>query len=135
MGPAGKCHFGISTLSATCTTPLDCMTSASARVRMGLIPLEMQEKCFLYYAGETLHLHRSWTGSRIARVHFAPDGDGLRATSAEVNREPQQYTATDDAADIDHRAVGTRAGGFPTVSRRAAYCDLRSLILCSGRHA
>jgi len=34
-------------------------------------------------------------------VHFAPDGDGLRATSAEVNREPQQYTATDDAADID----------------------------------
>jgi hypothetical protein len=101
MGPAGKCHFGISTLSTTCTTPLDCMTPASARVRMGLIPLEMQEKCFLYYAGETLHLHRSWTGSRIARVHFAPDGDGLRATSAEVNREPQQYTATDDAADID----------------------------------
>ncbi|WP_313206960.1 hypothetical protein [Stenotrophomonas sp.] len=73
----------------------------SACVRRGLIPLEMEDKWFLYYAGNTLHLHRSWTGFCIARVHFVPNGDGLRATSAEVNREPQQYTATNDAADID----------------------------------
>jgi len=69
-------------------------------VRKGLIPLEMEDKWFLYYTGETLHMHRSWTGFCIARVHFVPDGDGLRATSAEVNRDPDQYTASDDQADI-----------------------------------
>lgn len=69
-------------------------------VRKGLIPLEMEDKWFLYYAGETLHLHRSWTGFCIARVHFVPDGDGLHAVSADINRDPEQYAGTDHAADI-----------------------------------
>ena len=72
----------------------------SACVRKGLIPLEMEDKWFLYFAGGTLYLHRSWTGFCIAQVQFIADGDQLRAISAEVNREPQQYTHTDDAADI-----------------------------------
>ncbi|AWH53507.1 hypothetical protein C1924_10110 [Stenotrophomonas sp. ESTM1D_MKCIP4_1] len=72
----------------------------SACVRRGLIPLEMEDKWFLYCAGNTLYLHRSWTGLCIARVHFVPDGEGLRAVSAEVNRDPEQYAGTDDAADV-----------------------------------
>ncbi|MGE6331636.1 hypothetical protein [Stenotrophomonas sp. NPDC077659] len=66
----------------------------------GLIPLDMEDKWFLYYAGQTLHLHRSWTGFCIAQVHFVTEGDGLRATCAWVNRDPGQYASTDDAADI-----------------------------------
>jgi len=72
----------------------------SACVRHGLLPLEMEDKWFLYYEGSTLYMHRSWTGVCIARVHFVPEGDGLHAVSAEINRDPEQYAGTDDAADI-----------------------------------
>jgi len=72
----------------------------SACVRHGLLPLEMEDKWFLYYEGSTLYMHRSWTGVCIARVHFVPEGDGLHAVSAEINRDPEQYAGTDDTADI-----------------------------------
>lgn len=72
----------------------------STCVRHGLLPLEMEDKWFLYCKGNTLYMHRSWTGVCIARVHFVPEGDGLHAVSADINRDPEQYAGTDDAADI-----------------------------------
>lgn len=72
----------------------------SASVRHGLLPLEMEDKWFLYCEGTTLYMHRSWTGVCIARVHFVSEGDGLHAVSAEINRDPEQYAGTDNAADI-----------------------------------
>jgi 8-oxo-dGTP diphosphatase len=60
----------------------------------------MEDKWFLYYEGNTLYMHRSWTGFCIAQVHFVPEGNGLHAVSAEINRDPEQYAGTDDAADI-----------------------------------
>ncbi|WP_096787632.1 hypothetical protein [Rhodobacter sp. CZR27] len=59
----------------------------------------MEQKWFAWFDGSVLHLHRSWTGVCIFRVGFAPQGDGLRAVSVLVNREPAQYLETDDTAD------------------------------------
>lgn len=70
-----------------------------ARIRRGLIPREMEDKWFAYVEGETLHLHRSWTGFQIYQVTFAADGDGFVAARAEVTRDPEQYRQTDDDAD------------------------------------
>ncbi len=78
---------------------LDATEAACAR--RGLIPLEMEDKWFLYYAGDTLYLHRSWTGACIAQVHFVSEGEGLRAIRADVNRDTDQYTNSDDEADIE----------------------------------
>ncbi len=75
-------------------------SAEAAAIRKGFIPQVMEEKWFSYYANDTLFQHRSWTGFCIDRVHFVPEGLGLRATHAEVNREPEQYGETDDAADI-----------------------------------
>ncbi len=82
--------------------PLDFHLDAveSACVRRGLLPLDMEDKWFLYYEGTTLHMHRSWTGFCIAQVHLIPEGEGLHAVSAEINRDPTQYTSSDDAADV-----------------------------------
>jgi len=94
----------------------------AACVRRGLIPLEMEDKWFLYYAGGILHLHRSWTGFCIAQVHFIADGEGLRAASAEVNRDPAQYTASDDAADaafIERMVRGLQASQRYLAERQA----------------
>lgn len=85
------------------TLPLDFTLDANetASMRKGLIPWQMEDKWFIYCVENTLYLHRSWTGFCIAVVHFTPDGKGLRAVSADVNRDPEQYTSTDDEADAD----------------------------------
>lgn len=70
------------------------------RIRWGFIPEAMEDKWFSYFEGNTLFQHRSWTGHCIDRIHFVPEGGGLRATHAEVNRDPEQYQGIDDQEDI-----------------------------------
>lgn len=70
------------------------------RIRWGFIPEAMEDKWFSYFEGNTLFQHRSWTGHCIDRIHFVPEGDGLRASHAEVNRDPEQYQGVDDQEDI-----------------------------------
>lgn len=77
--------------------------AAAARITKGFIPAEEEQKWLAWYDGTILHLHRSWTGSCIYRVSFAPEGSGLRAVSAWANRDPEQYLETDD--DADRRAL------------------------------
>lgn len=72
----------------------------ATRVRLGFIPSVMEEKWFSYFADNTLYQHRSWTGYCIDKIHFEAYSDGLRATYAEVNRNPAQYAETDDEQDI-----------------------------------
>jgi hypothetical protein len=60
----------------------------------------MEDTWFAFVEGDMLHLHRSWTGYQIYAVTFAPrDGDSFIAR-AEANRDPSQYTQTDDEADV-----------------------------------
>ncbi len=69
------------------------------RIRRGLVPEEMEQKWFLFYEGDRLYCHRSWTGYCIYVAHFARRGDTSLLTHAEVNRDPEQYTETDDRHD------------------------------------
>lgn len=73
--------------------------ATAARIAKGYIPAAMEQKWFAWFDGKVLHLHRSWTGFCIYRVSFVPDGTGLRAVQAVVNRKPAQYTEGDDSAD------------------------------------
>lgn len=84
------------------TVYLDFKLSAkeSERIRFGFIPSVMEEKWFAYFANNTLYQHRSWTGYCIDQIHFISDGSGLRATHAEVNRNPEQYAEQDNEQDI-----------------------------------
>lgn len=82
--------------------PLEFTLSAAeaSQLRMGFIPKAMEEKWFSYFDDNTLYQHRSWTGYCIDQIHFIPEGEGLRATHAEVNRDPEQYQGVDDREDI-----------------------------------
>jgi 8-oxo-dGTP pyrophosphatase MutT (NUDIX family) len=83
------------------TIPLDiCLNREEAEcLKLGFIPRMMEQKWFAYFEANTLFEHRSWTGFCISQVHFVQDGDGLRATHAEVNRTLGQYSCTDDRED------------------------------------
>ena len=72
----------------------------SDAVRRGYIPDDMGEHWFWYFADNVLYQHRSWTGFCIDQVYFVPDGDGLRATHAKVNRNPEEYKKADDEEDV-----------------------------------
>ncbi|WEN41952.1 hypothetical protein CKCBHOJB_01534 [Thauera sp. GDN1] len=72
-----------------------------ARIRRGFFPTVMEEKWFLYFTGDRLRMHRSWTGILIYDVGFAFDHKGgAYVTDVVVNREPREYNNTDDDEDV-----------------------------------
>jgi hypothetical protein len=70
------------------------------RIREGNVPLDMDDKWFVFYEHPCLHLHRSWTGFGIFMVRFEGVADGgARVAEVLVSRDPEQYTSTDGPAD------------------------------------
>jgi hypothetical protein len=69
------------------------------RLREGLVPEEMEDRWFIYYADEWLHFHNSWTGSLIYRLRLDGTPAGVRVIDSWVNRDPGQYRGTDTEYD------------------------------------
>ena len=79
------------------------------QVRHGVIPKVMEDRWFIFLEEDVLYIHRSWTGFCIYQVSFKKDGEQYRVVEAFVNRDPNEYPATDDHYDarllnflIDH---------------------------------
>ncbi|MGB6369257.1 MAG: ADP-ribosylglycohydrolase family protein, partial [Thermoanaerobaculia bacterium] len=60
-------------------------------IRMGLCPLQMEDKWFVYYEEPWLYFYRSWTGMLVYQVRFEPATEGYRAVELVVNRDREQY--------------------------------------------
>lgn len=88
---------------ARVSLPLTISLSATeaAFIRMGVLPHAMEDKWFCYYQDQRFYQHRSWSGNCVDCIHFIDDGLSLRATHAEVNRDPEQYQGADDNGDIE----------------------------------
>ena len=69
------------------------------RISTGLIPKEMENKWFIFLEENILNFHRSWTGYCIYRVEFEQHEGKHLINVAEANRDPEQYTETNDDAD------------------------------------
>lgn len=71
------------------------------RVKLGLIPREMEDKWFIYYDNHTLNIHRSWTGYHIYKIIIQPlENNTYAVTRAIVNRNNAQYNQQDIAYDV-----------------------------------
>jgi ADP-ribosylglycohydrolase len=71
------------------------------RIRMGLIPREMEDKWFIYYDNYTLNFHRSWTGFHIYKITIQSlDDSTFAVTQTIVNRKPDQYNQPNNAYDV-----------------------------------
>lgn len=68
-------------------------------IARGFRPSEMEEKWFIHLDGGRLLFRRSWTGNLIYEAEAAWEGERLRLGAVHVNRDPAQYTQTDDAQD------------------------------------
>jgi hypothetical protein len=71
-------------------------TDAEAeQMMLGLVPAEMEDKWFIYFADGWLRFHRSWTGALIYALRLDGSPVGVRVVESWVNRNPQQYAGTD----------------------------------------
>ena len=92
------------------------------RMKRGLIPQQMEDKWFIYFAEPWLYFHRSWTGACIYAVRFESSAAGASAVESWVNRDSTQYRETRTDYDrllakflIDAFLLGKRAT-FPVPS-------------------
>jgi hypothetical protein len=70
-----------------------------ARLALGLVPHNSDDKWFIFLEGDWLYLHRSWTGACMYAVRLEPADGGSAVVEAWANRAPDQYTRTDDEYD------------------------------------
>jgi hypothetical protein len=52
------------------------------KLKEGLVPREMEDKWFVYFAEPHLFFHRSWTGEPVYRVKLSAGTDGVSVTEA-----------------------------------------------------
>jgi hypothetical protein len=69
------------------------------RIKRGVIPMEMEDKWFVFFKRNRLYFHRSWTGFCVYIAHFKRKQDGQVLCLIEANRNAKQYSDKDDAYD------------------------------------
>ena len=68
------------------------------QIKAGLIPLEMEDKWFMFFESPWLYMHRSWTGFCVYGVRFGPSPEGAAIVESWVSRNAEEYRG----ADIEH---------------------------------
>lgn len=69
------------------------------RIQCGRLSRDMDEKWDIFAEGDTVFLHRSWTGNGVFAATFGPVGGGWRIAEALVERDPKRYRVADDDYD------------------------------------
>ncbi len=70
------------------------------KLKLGLIPKEMEDKWFVYIDNEHLHMHRSWTGYEIFKAKFKAIKKGGLITELWVEQNNEIYADTKDSIVI-----------------------------------
>ena len=83
------------------TIPMDESIPSAAMhiVKYGHIPDAMEDHWFMYCDEKTIRYYRSWTGFCIYVAKYEDDGETCRITGLTVNRDPEQYSSTDNEHD------------------------------------
>ena len=68
-------------------------------IEMGHIPDCMEDKWFMYCEDGHIRWYRSWTGTCIFDAAYERDGEYTVIDSVTINRDPSQFSSTDDEAD------------------------------------
>ena len=93
-----------------------------ARLTLGHMSRDMDDKWDALLEDDWLYWHRSWTGNCVYQTRIERRDDRFVTAETWVNRDPQQYNFTDDRYDaallaflIDNFLLGKRTP-FPTPS-------------------
>ena len=68
-------------------------------IQRGFIPQQMESKWFIYCKDKSIVFRRSWTKFAVYEIGFEVRGNGVCLQRLVINRDPDQYTSTDDGYD------------------------------------
>ena len=69
-------------------------SSQFERIRQNSVPMDMDEKWFIYYEEPWLYFHRSGTGVCVYGVRFETSANGASIVESWANRDSEQYQET-----------------------------------------
>jgi hypothetical protein len=72
--------------------------AAADRMRDGHLPVDMDDRWFIFFEDGWLNFHRSWTGAHIFALKLDGCPAGIRVLEGWASREPEQYRSQ----DIEH---------------------------------
>jgi len=72
-----------------------------SRLKMGLIPHQMEDKWFIFFEDDWLYFHRSWTGHEIYRANIIKENQGYAIREFWAERNTDKYSNKDAAVDIE----------------------------------
>lgn len=64
-----------------------------------MLPNDSDDRWLIYFSHDRLYIHRNWTGFCIYVAHFKRKDNNYILHLIEANRDPKQYTGTDEAYD------------------------------------
>ena len=73
-----------------------------AKLIKGLIPKQMEDKWFVFYADNWLYFHRSWTGFGIYKAKIIKKNDSYFIKEFQAERNQDKYHNEDDNTDIEN---------------------------------
>ena len=74
---------------------LDIFSDAIAdRMRGGHVPVDMDDRWFIYFEDGWLHFHRSWTGAHIFAIKLDGFAAGVRVIDGWASRDTEQYRSS-----------------------------------------
>jgi len=74
--------------------------SQYAKIRFGLLPLQMEDKWFVYFNDGRIHFHRSWTGDKVYEAKVEKLDSQYVIKEILVERDVKLYSCTDDIKDF-----------------------------------
>lgn len=69
------------------------------KIQMGLIPMQMEDKWFIFYEEGWLYFHRSWTGFGIYKTELVKEGEVYCISEFQVERNTEKYSCEEDDED------------------------------------
>ena len=101
-GVVGKDDWKINDFSKSKTIKANFRITESqyAKIRFGLLPLQMEDKWFAYFNDGRIHFHRSWTGAKIYEVAIQKSEDCYTISELIVERDAELYSNTNDNEDV-----------------------------------
>lgn len=77
--------------------------AVAERMRGGHIPVDMDDRWFIYFEDGWLHFHRSWTGAHIFALRLDASPVGVQVMDGWASRDAEQYRSSD--IDLDRERV------------------------------
>jgi hypothetical protein len=70
------------------------------RVEMGKIPIDMDDRWYIYYNNFWIYFHRSWTGNCIYKIKVNKTNDLYEISEVLVNGDIKEYKFIDENSEI-----------------------------------